>query len=181
MSWLDFVASTEPDKPKPVLTEAFEAIAKQYSEPTREAAAALRDLALNKQHIPPPQLPTPRPSKYLKRPRPNSLDLSVQATVRDLIAPRCLGHITSLKARTEKNSIVLPDEKIADSFLLCKNQNARPAPLSSLDMNKKGKPSMSREGLPSKRTCGGSDRGGRQEARTYEKLLRGPGMWEGII
>ena len=138
-----------------------------HSASTREAAAALRDLALNRQPTPPQSLSTPRPTKCLKRARPNSVDLSVQSAVRDALAPRCLGDITNMKKarKTEEDGTVLPDAKLADSFLL------------SSHVDKK-KPELSRDGLPRKRTCAGSDRGGREEARMMQKVVaRDSGMW----
>lgn len=138
---------------------------------TREAAAALRDLALNRQHTSPQSLSTPRPAKCLKRARPNSVDLTVQSAVRDIIAPRCLGDITNIKKarKNEEDGTVLPDAKVADSFLLSSHIDKR-------------KPALSRDGLPRKRTCAGSDRGGREEARMMQKVVaRGPGMWEQIV
>ena len=160
------------------------------SEDTREAAKALRDLHLNRQRMPPesttvprqePSLePTvvPRPQKGCKRSRPNSMDFSVQSCVRDMIAPRCLGDITNNVDR--KVSTVLPDVKRADSFLIPKTSNSR---LSSSHSNTK--PALSGECLPRKRTCAGSDRGGKEEARLMMQKLKdrieGPGMWDGII
>ena len=143
----------------------------QHSASTREAAAALRDLALNRQNSSPQSLSTPRPAKCLKRARPNSVDLSVQTAVRDIIAPRCLGDITNIKKarKTEEDGTVLPDGNVADSFLLSNHVDKR-------------KPALSRDGLPRKRTCAGSDRGGREEARMMQKVVaRGSGMWEQII
>ena len=138
---------------------------------TREAAAALRDLALNRQHTPPQPLPTPRPAKCLKRARPNSVDLSVQSAVRDMIAPRCLGDITNIKKarKIEEDGTTLSDAKVADSFLLSSH-------------NDKKKPALSRDVLPRKRTCAGSDRGGREEAWMMQKAVaRGHEMWEQIL
>ena len=142
-----------------------------YNASTREAAAALRDLALNRQPTPPQSLSTPRPAKCLKRTRPNSVDLSVQSAVRDVIAPRCLGDIANMKKarNNEEDGIVLPDANVADSFLLP----------SQID---KRKPALSRDGLPRKRTCAGSDRGCREEARMMQKAVaRGPEVWEQIL
>jgi len=156
----------------------------QRSASTREAAVALQDLALNRQLSTPTPSTTSRPSKGVKRSRPNSMDLSVQATVRDLIAPRCLGDITNMRSRNQNDGTVLADEKVADSFLLPNAENVRP--LNVIDLSKKAKPSMSREGLSRKRTCAGSDRGGREEARMIERIVKGgenrrPAVWEGVI
>ena len=165
LSWEAFSASPEGFKrcqPQYARTPSH------HSASTREAAAALRDLALNRQPNPPQSLSTLRPTGCLKRARPNSMDLSVQSAVRDAIAPRCLGDITNInKARKiEEDGTIMPDAKVADSFLL------------SSHMDKK-KPALSRDGLVRKRTCAGSDRGGREEARMMEKVVaRGPGIWE---
>ena len=92
----------------------------------------------------------------------------------------------------ENDSIVLRDAKVADSFLVLKTENAKPV-LNTVDVNFlnscKEKPATSRDGLPRKRACAGSDRGGRDEARMVQKLMKekmldgmkGPGMWDGII
>ncbi len=168
LSWEAFSASSKGFhgyQPKYTLSPAH------HSASTREAAAALRDLALNRQHTPLQSLSTPRPAKCLKRARPNSVDLSVQSAVRDAIAPRCLGDITNMKKarKNEDDGTVLPDAKVADSFLLS----------SYID---KRKPALSRDGLPRKRTCAGSDRGGREEARMMQKVVAsGPRMWEQIL
>ena len=135
---------------------------------TQEAAAALHDLALNRQNgitPPPSSLPQsgPRASKTLKRPRPLSIDLSNSATQSMVRA--------SLAGSNEDDSTVLVDENVADSFMLRK-ENTRPSgPLRILNQNKQPKPSMSREDTPCKRTCAGSDRGGKGEARMYERSV----------
>ena len=142
-----------------------------HSSSTREAAAALRDLALNRQHTPLQSQLTPRPAGCLKRARPNSVDLSVQSAVRDMIAPRCLGDITNIKKarKIEEDGTVLPDAKVADSFLLSSHTDKR-------------KPALSRDGLPRKKTCAGSDRGARDEARMMQKVMaRGPEMREQVF
>ena len=142
-----------------------------HSASTREAAAALSDLALNR-HTPPQSQSTPRPAKCLKRAHPNSVDLSVQSAVRDVIAPRCLGDVSSIKKarKNEDDGIVLPDANVADSFLL------------PCHIDSKKKPALSRDGLPRKRTCAGSDRGGREEARMMQRVVaRAPETWEQIL
>ena len=168
LSWEAFSASPEGipgDQPY------YNPTSSQHSASTREAAVALRDLALNRQHTPPQSQTTPRPVKCLKRARPDSLDLSVQSAVRDIIAPRSLGDITNIKKarKHEEDGTVLPDAKVADSFLLSSRIDKR-------------KPALSRDGLPRKRTCAGSDRGGREEARMMQKVVAsGPGIWEQVL
>lgn len=164
LSWEAFSAASEYN-PK------YAPASTQHSASTREAAAALRDLALNRQHTPPQSLSTPGPAKCLKRARPHSVDLSVQSAVRGIIAPRCLGDITNMKKarKNEEDGTVLPDGKVADSFLLSSRVDKR-------------KPALSTDGLPRKRTCAGSDRGGREEARLMQKVVaRGPRIWEQIL
>lgn len=153
------------------------------NEETREAATALHTLHLDRQLPPLQPQAVPRPSKGgRKRARPNSMDLSVQSCVRDEIAPRCLNDITNkpqnLNTSSEKDSIVLPDPNLADSYLVSKRGSSRPSSSSS-----NTKPALSGECLPNKRACAGSDRGGRGEARLIMQHLQiqGPGMWEGIL
>ena len=157
------------------------------NEDTREvaAAAALRDLSLNYQTPPPLPTAVPRPQKGRKRSRPNSMDLSVQSSVRELVAPRCLGDVTNKPSeRNKANSTVLQDTIYADSFLVPKLEKPR---LSSSHSHSHSKPVLSGECLPRKRTCAGSDRGGKEQARLMMYMLKeresmpGPGMWEGII
>lgn len=153
------------------------------NEETREAATALHTLHLDRQLPPLQPQAVARPSKGgRKRARPNSMDLSVQSCVREDMAPRCLNDITNkpqnLDASSEKDSIVLPDPNVADSYLVSKRGNPRPSSSSS-----NTKPALSGECLPNKRACAGSDRGGRGEARLIMQNLKlqGPGMWEGIL
>ncbi len=153
----------------------------QHSEDTREAAVALRDLHLDRQLPPLEPQAIPRPQKGRKRVRPNSMDFSVQSCVREEIAPRWLSDATNTKylnTSRGKDSRVLPDPKVADSYLVSKCGNSRPSSSSS-----NTKPALSGECLPNKRTCAGSDRGKRGEARLIMQNLKiqGPGMWEGIL
>lgn len=153
----------------------------QHSEDTREAAVALRDLHLDRQ-LPHLQVQANlRPQKGRKRVRPNSVDFSVQSCVREEIAPRCVSDITNTKnfdTSSGKDTKVLPDPRVADSYLVQKCGNSRPSSSSS-----NIKPALSGECLPNKRTCAGSDRGRRGEARLFMQNLKvqGPGMWEGIL
>ncbi|KAL8688902.1 MAG: hypothetical protein Q9218_005299, partial [Villophora microphyllina] len=106
-----------------------------------EAASALQDLALGQL----PQ-PVPRPAKSRKRERPLSIDLSTQGAVRDVIAPRTLADISNGGRCNGDDSIVLPDGKLADSFLV-----SRYCAAPQLDC--KLKPMLAKDG-PRKRTCG---------------------------
>ena len=153
------------------------------------AACALQDLALNS------QLPHLQRADNRKRARPNSMDLSVEDAVRQIIAPRCLADITnsdtpapsssSAVVATEEAVQVVSDEEVADSFLLRKenkhgvrdskrktsgrsNANANARRVSSARNFSGSKTAQSQKGAdhpPRKRTCAGSERGGRGEAR----------------
>ena len=155
---------------------------------TQQAAAALSEMALNRQLTPPPSQPAlqqaiPRPSsaRSLKRARPTSVDLTgscLQSLVRQ-----------QLSETNEDDSTVSSDEINADSFLLRKeDQHSRkcrvPASLRSIDTNKQSKLSVTKEGPSRKRTCAGSNRGARAEARMYERsvsALEQPGMWDDTV
>lgn len=144
---------------------------------THEAASALQDLALNRQYGLPQ--PVPRPAKSRKRERPNSIDLSVQTSVRDLIAPQSLADLKQGGRSNEDDSTVLPDGKVADSFLLFR-PGVYPLP-GGLDCNIKAIPG--KDG-PRKRPCGNA---GKQEAHRINRMVveracqPGPGMWDGIV
>ena len=185
-AWLSQPRSTKRSHPKPQAYDASRCGAKSfptsYLEEKRDvaAAAALRDLHLN--HPIPPPIPAavPRPPKNRKRSRPNSMDLSVQSSVRELIAPRCLGDITNKSsAMNQPKAAIVPDAKRAETFLTSKCENSRPS-----SSHSHLKPALSGEGLPRKRTCGG---GGKEEARLMmqrlkgSSMMQGPGMWEGLI
>ena len=150
-----------------------------------EAAAALQELALNYQ-----QGSTARPrstDSSRKRARPNSMDLSVEDAVRNLIAPRCLNDITNQQRinRNEKDSTVIADDCCADSFVLRKEN--KHASKEAHKRSTKAAP-LSRDGQPRKRPCAvaGSNRGGREEARLLERMVaqrsgRSTGMREAGI
>lgn len=154
-----------------------------HNEDTRQAAAALRDLHLNQRNLSSVPAAVPRPQKGRKRSRPNSMDLSVQSSVRELIAPRCLGDITNkASVGDNKENAVLPDAKCADSFLVPKIARSRPS-----SSHSNSKPSLSGDALPRKKTCAGGNKGGKDEARMIMRKLKEragmqePGMLEGII
>ena len=161
---------TKPRKPQPKTHP--DNLSPTQTTSTHEAAAALRDLALNRGG---PFKPTtiflsPRNKPSRKRERPLSIDLSnnIQDRVRDLIAPHCSGDVTK-GARNGDDSTVLCDTRLANSFLT-KQENC--AELKSLV----------KDGMPRKRACCDTE-----ESRRLNRLLaersreRGPGMWEGII
>ena len=164
---------------------------------TQEAAQTLRDLALRSRTLP---IPRPRPAPHCgrKRERPLSTDLSLQENVRELVTPCVLSDIS----RTEKDSTVLPDRKIADSFLVSivsKYANdLNTTAWDALYRNPKGevledsmgvvhgskgekKPMLAKEGLSRKRTCGAKDANRRFLREAEGRGLMGPGMWEGVL
>jgi len=156
---------------------------------TQEAAAALNEMALNRQQVTPPpsqsspQLPIPRPTsaKSLKRSRPVSVDLSVPA-LHSLVRQQLSEH-------DEDDSTVSSDGTVADSFVLRKeDQHSKrwraPAPLRTTNSNKQLKPSGTREGPQRKRACAGSNRGARAEARMYERSVSAaeqPELWDEMV
>lgn len=136
-----------------------------------EAASALQDLALNSQTQSIVQRTDTR-----KRPRPNSMDLSVEGAVRNLIAPRYLTDITNLDSKSRPHSRssgrvwepVLADDTIADSFLLrkeCKHAVRQAHKWFTKSAPIAQKVAGRGENMPRKRACAGSERGGRGEAR----------------
>ncbi|KAL8729131.1 MAG: hypothetical protein Q9166_004962 [cf. Caloplaca sp. 2 TL-2023] len=144
----------------------------------REAATALQDLALNIQSRPPP--PTSQPVQSRKRGRHMSMDLGTQESVRDLIAPQCLADLTNRNRKNEDDSTVLPDGKVADSFLVpkCGERQVN----GGLKENQP-KPMLAKEG-PRKRTCcnAGKQEAYRSGGLVDERAMQpGPGMWDGII
>lgn len=144
-----------------------------------EAATALRDLALNHQNG--LFQPVPRPVKSRKRERPMSMDLSSQGNVRDMITPRCLANLDNGNRSNEDDSTVLPDSRVADSFLVPRFGEHQAA--TGLDHHSKPKLMLAKDG-PRKRTCGNASK---QEAFRIGRLVTeramepGPGMWDGII
>ena len=152
---------TQRSKMARKLPESFDA--SQNAE-TREAAAALQELALNRLHS---QTARPCSIDSRKRARPNPMDLSVEEAVRNLIAPRCLNDVATMQNVNEDESTVMPDDQVADSFLLRKeNKHA------VREAHKKvTKSSATRDGLSRKRACAGSNRGAREEARRMQLCL----------
>ena len=142
-----------------------------------QAATALRDLAINCQIG--LQKPVPRPMKSRKRGRPNSIDLSVQASVRDLIAPCCISDLAIRARENEDDSTVLPDSRLADSFLVSRSGNTQVLAQSDNIL----KPILAKEG-PRKRTCGNEAKRRAQrmnELVVQNALATGPGMWDGVL
>jgi hypothetical protein len=216
MSWVEFNEATYPGYKKPVIknldqimgtlsrARADEARAHDQmprtSQPTmeynmvdgastQEAAAALSEMALNRQQVTPPpsqplpQHPIPRPTsaKSLKRSRPTSVDLS---------GPSLLSLVRhQLSEYDEDDSTVSSDETIADSFILRKeDQHSKrwcaQAPSRTSESKKQLKLSGTREGPQRKRTCAGSNRGARAEARMYERSVSAagqPALWDEMV
>ncbi len=165
---IDYFA--KPRKPQP--KSHPENLSTTHSASAHEAAAALRDLALNRGV---PTNPTiislsPRSTPTRKRERPPSMDLShsTQERVRELIAPRCLGDITN-GVRNGDDGTVLRDSRPADSFLI-RNENCS------------GMKTLVKEGASRKRACAGKDEERRLNRTLAERSREpGPGMWEGVI
>ena len=146
------------------------------------AAAALQELALDYQQR---STTRPRSTDSRKRARPNSMDLSIEDAVRNIIAPRCLGDITNMQnQRNEEDSTVIPDDHCADSFVLRKeNKHAIKKGANKRPTKSAAAPTTSsRDTQPRKKTCAGSDRGGREEARMLERMVQQaqPGIWEAV-
>ena len=156
---------------------------------TQEAAAALSEMALNYQQLtPPPSQTSPRPpvsrptsARSLKRSRPASVDLSEPA-VHSLVRQQ-------LSEYDEDDSIVTSDDAVADSFILRKeDQHSKRwrtlPPLRTNNLTKQLKPSGLKEGHQRKRTCAGSSRGARDEARMYQRSVSAaeePALWDGMV
>ncbi|KAL8773449.1 MAG: hypothetical protein Q9209_001552 [Squamulea sp. 1 TL-2023] len=143
-----------------------------------EAATVLQALALN--HRAPHAQPTSRPKQCRKRDRPLSMDLGNQDSVRGHITPRYLAELPNGIRRNEDDSTVLPDGKVADSFLVPKAVESQ---VNGGLKENKPKPMLAKEG-PRKRTCGNA---AKQEADRIGRLVDEramqprPGMWDGII
>lgn len=171
---------------------------------TREAAAALRDLALNHLVLPPPAgisnsrkrersrsiQPTDQgsnipesvmnPPFHLSRKRERTLssELSVQATVRELIAPRCVSDVSTSSRRSEDDGTVLPDARLADSFLVPESINFEHKSFGIVTTSSI---------MPRKRACCASDSNKEGSSRLINQLFKeraanpGPGMWDSIL
>ena len=113
-----------------------------------------------------------------KRERPSSVDLSVQSRVRDLIAPRCLGDLTNGNRPCAKKNVVLPDPRLAESFLVLN----RDFPFSS---DVKTNLNVMKNATPRKRTCGVAAT--KENCNFNHRLIKerfvtpAPGMWDGLI
>ena len=131
------------------------------------AASALQDLALNSNR------PRLQRTDTRKRARPNSMDLSVEDAVRNLIAPRCLTDITNTNARSSRENTpsVLSDEDIAESFLLRKENR-----LASREAHKRPNKCAKRE--MGKRAVAGSERGGRGSVKWEVEQATEKAQWD---
>ena len=160
---------------KPYKTQAIpqsEKFTLPHSASTQEAAAALRDLALNRRALANPTIVShsPRSKPCRKRERPLSMDLAgnVQDRVRNLLAPRCLGDITN-GSRNGDDGTVLEDRRLADPSAVRKENCA--------DVQ-----SLLKEGASRKRTCAGKEEARRLNRAIVDRTREpGPGMWEGVI
>lgn len=140
-----------------------------FTASTHEAATALRDLALARPRVSPPHTAQSSPARSLKRSRTNSIDLSVQSSVRGL-----------LSQNDGESMNVLPDENSANTFLL---DAAHSRLLRNVDANSHSLPLTTAEEAPRKRTCAGSDRSVSNDMGRlgHSLLVGGPGMWQGVI
>ncbi|CAF9912543.1 MAG: hypothetical protein HETSPECPRED_000967 [Heterodermia speciosa] len=156
-------SSTDDDgaTPRPRHTTA-EATPSPCSQ-TYQAAAALVDLTLDRSTAP-HQIPTPTTADSRKRGRPQSMDLGLQSSVRDLVRPP-----SSEGARHDDGdrAIVIPDdEAVADSWLLKDGDGRRNDELwACIDRQNESTPiireqimstllaNTSSESLPRKKTC----------------------------
>lgn len=153
-------STTEPERPDSVSHNADD-----------EAATVLQTLALG---------PTSRPAPRRKRSRPLSMDLGVQDSVRDLTIPRYLGELPNGIRRDGDDSTVLPDGKVADSFLVPKAGECQV----SRDLKENQVKCMVATEGPRKRTCGNGSKhkAFRLGCLVDERAMQPrPGMWDGII
>jgi hypothetical protein len=133
----------------------------QGSDPHQAAAHGLCELAANH----PRRLPAPRPSMTRKRGR-ESVDLSLQHNVRNLL---------STPSGNEDDGIVLPDSRVADSFLLQTETTAnatQPPPSARLCTSRLAL----QKDMGRKRACCGGE-----ATMSITDRTRGPGMWEGVL
>ena len=137
----------------------------------QEAAEGLRQLALNLPRNPPQSLRQACQSTLTrKRERTESADLTpIQQNVRALLESRCLNDVTNnSNIRYEDDGMgVLPDTKIADSFLSNKNHLRLPELKNLLKECSYGR----------KRVCYDE----RSAVSTTPAIAQGPGMWSGIL
>lgn len=118
------------------------------------------------------------PTTSRKRERPCSVDLSVQSRVRDLIAPHCFEDITDETRPSTKKNMVLPDPRVAESFLVL-NQDF--VSWSNAQMKLNGAKNVT----PRKRTCGATVT--KENCNFNHRLIKerfatpAPGMWDGLI
>ncbi|KAL8860763.1 MAG: hypothetical protein Q9178_002793 [Gyalolechia marmorata] len=143
-----------------------------------EAATALQTLALNYHSRVP--FPISRPTQCRKRSRPLSMDLGTQELVGDLTIPRYIAEVTNGIRRNEDDGTVLPDGKVADSFLVPK---AGECQVDGRLKENMVEPILAEEGAR-KRACGNASK---QETYRIGRLVNEramqprPGMWDGII
>ncbi|KAL8668399.1 MAG: hypothetical protein Q9168_006970 [Polycauliona sp. 1 TL-2023] len=137
------------------------------------AAVVLSNLGLG--HQPRGGACTMRPAQSRKRSRTSSMDLGVQESVRDLTNSRCLGQLPNGMRGSGDDGTVLPDGKVADSFLVPKMRECHVN--GGLKENQAKSIKGANEGSR-KRPCGNASRHGLMRG---PGLLSGPGMWDGII
>ncbi|KAL8784959.1 MAG: hypothetical protein Q9195_008825 [Heterodermia aff. obscurata] len=156
-------SSTDEDgatpRPSHATTEATPSPCSQ----TYQAAAALVDLTLDR-NLAPHQAQTPTTADSRKRGRPQSMDLGLQSSVRDLVRPQSL---EGARSDDGDSAIVIPDDEVvADSWLLKDGDGRRNDDLwTCIDQQNESTPiireqimstllaNSSSESLPRKKTC----------------------------
>ncbi len=125
------------------------------------AARGLCDLATSQAKM----CPNPASSINRKRGR-DSADFSLQHHIRDLV---------STHHRSEDDSIILPDSRTADSFLVSTEASTESVP-SPLSMRLSAPRLPLQKDMGRKRACCGEE-----AARFVNTRTPGPGMWHGIL
>lgn len=171
LSCLEFTSSPEssssstcpvPDFADFSLRTPHEMPAKQgFGDLYQAAARGLCELAANNPRV----LPNPMSSANRKRGR-DSVDLSLQHNVR---------HLITRNNRNEDDSSILPDSRLADSFLVPTEMGTRAVqPPSSARLCTQRLPLQKDMGR--KRACCVDE-----SARSVKDRIPGPGMWDGIL
>lgn len=98
------------------------------------------------------------------------MDLSLQQNVRDLIAPKTLGDMSNHSQNGDDGTVV-PDPRLADSFLVSKD----------LKYSHRPKLAPSSKDASRKRPCRGEEAVRLDKLRKEALRMPGPGMWDGIL
>jgi len=128
----------------------------------QEAAQGLCELSANLPRTGQVMQNTALPTRCRKRGRPSSDDLSLQQHVRDLLPSSSFN---------EDDSSVLPDCRLADSFLVLTPEATQSPPALQ------GTPQLAlQKSMSRKRACCGEE-----AAKVMRENVSGPGMWAGIL